>query len=66
MCQSLYQCEGLRHLHLSNNNLQDFGVSYLARVLSLHLLETVTLYNNNIGDFGAQIIADSLSGSRSL
>ena len=68
-CHALSKCYLLRKLHLSNNNLSDFGVSYLAKVLSLHNtipLENITLYNNNIGDCGAQMIADALYGSDSL
>ena len=55
-CYALSTCYLLTKLHLSNNNLGDFGVSYLAKVLSLHNtipLENITLYNNNIGDGGA-------------
>jgi hypothetical protein len=68
-CHALSRCYLLRKLHLSNNNLGDFGVSYLAKVLSLHNtipLDNVTLYNNNIGDCGAQMVADALYGSESL
>ncbi len=59
----------MKKLFMSNNNLQDFGVSYLAKVLSLHhlvQLRAVTLYNNNIGDYGAQCIADALYDSPHL
>jgi len=69
VCHSLSTCYTLRKLQLSNTNLGDFGVSYLAKVLALHNsipLESVTLYNNNIGDAGAHMIADALYGSESI
>ena len=56
LCRSLSKCTSLEQLFLSNNNLQDYGVSFLAKVLSRHStfkLRQLTLYNNNIGDFGA-------------
>ena len=50
LCRSLSKCTSIEQLFLSNNNLQDYGVSYLAKVLSRHStfkLRQLTLYNNN-------------------
>jgi len=69
LCRSLSKCTSIEQLFLSNNNLQDYGVSYLAKVLSRHntfKLRQLTLYNNNIGDFGAQCLSDALLGSPHL
>ena len=50
--------------------MSDYGVSFLANVLSMHSnssrilkIKNLTLYNNNIGDLGAECLADSLEGS---
>jgi Ran GTPase-activating protein (RanGAP) involved in mRNA processing and transport len=49
-------------MQLSNNNLQDYGVEFLAEFLRNPRikLEHLTIYNNNIGDEGAIMLAEAL------
>ena len=56
-------CKQLRVLKLSNNNIQDYGVQFLAGMLQnqkLSKLKSLTLHNNNIGDEGALFLAECL------
>lgn len=65
---SLETCYGLKKLQLSNNNLQDCGVEYVASFIRNPKikLEYLTIYNNNIGDEGAIKLAEALYNSEHI
>eukprot|EP00347_Sterkiella_histriomuscorum_P002126 403369370 len=66
---ALLNCHSLKNLQFSNNDIQDFGVKHLCRLLETQNyenkieLEQLTIYNNNITDIGAQEIARVMKGN---
>jgi Ran GTPase-activating protein (RanGAP) involved in mRNA processing and transport len=57
---------GLSSLSLSHNQIGDFGMHWIGRVLQSTGLRTLNLESNEIGDSGLELLRDSVRGSHHL